>query len=158
MNFLKISGGVNTMAGKRSEKIKAPSNGGRKPKKTKKTKKIKKTKKTKKTKSNNMTCKKFCRKVFIPEKERVEKKFSKYYEPIAVLRKKKDKFDNEFADILEDEYLKSCNDVYCQKKCKNKEKWVKSFTQKRKEKLEKQGAISGCRDLIKEFPDYYENI
>ena len=158
MNFLKNSGGVNTMAGKRSEKIKAPSNGGRKPKKTNKTKKIKKIKKIKKTKSNNMTCKKFCRKVFIPEKERVEKKFSKYYEPIAVLRKKKDKFDNEFADILEDEYLKSCNDVYCQKKCKNKEKWVKSFTQKRKEKLEKQGAISGCRDLIKEFPDYYENI
>jgi hypothetical protein len=149
MNFFKNLGAK--VLGEKSEQLKSPSQGKRKTKKSKKSKRKMKG-------NNNKTCKKFCKNVFLPEKERVEKKFSKYYEPIAVLRKKKDKFDNEFADILEDEYLKSCNDVYCQKKCKNKKKWVKSFTQKRKTKLEKQGAMSGCRDLIKEFPDYYENI
>ena len=55
-------------------------------------------------------------------------------------------------------YLKSCDDIYCQKKCKNKKSWVKSFNDKRKTKLMKQGAISGCRDLIEEYPDYYKNI
>jgi len=45
------------------------------------------------------------------------------------------------------------------KTCKNsKNKWLKSFTKKRREKLIQQGAISGCRDLIKEFPTYYKNI
>ena len=34
--------------------------------------------------------------------------------------------------------------------------WNK-FTKKRKENLIQQGAISGCRDLIKEFPKYYKN-
>jgi hypothetical protein len=132
-----------------------------KKKKTKKTKIIKK-KKSNKTKiikkSQNKTCKKFCKKVFLPEKERVEKKISKYYEPIEVLRKKEDKFDRKLADILEDAYLKSCNDIYCQTKCKNKKSWINSINEKRKANLMKQGAISGCRDLIEEFPDYYKDI
>ena len=132
----------------------------RKNKTSKKRKKNNKNKASKKRKKNNKikTCKKFCRKVFLPERERVEKKFSKYYEPIEVLRKKEAKFDRELADILEDMYLKGCNDIYCQKKCKNKKKWVKSISKERKKKLEKQGAMSGCRDLIQEFPDYYKNI
>ena len=123
-------------------------------------KKSKNIKQTRKQKKNNKikTCKKFCREVFLPERERVEKKFSKYYEPIEVLRKKKDNFDRELADTLENMYLKSCNDIYCQRKCKNKKKWVKSISKERKKKLEKQGAMSGCRDLIQEFPDYYKNI
>ena len=55
--------------------------------------------------------------------------------------------------------VKGCNDIYCRKSCKNsKNKWLKSFTKKRKETLIQQGAISGCRDLIKEFPEYYKNI
>ena len=127
--------------------------------KSKKTRRQKTNKKIRRQKTNkNKTCKKFCRKFFLPEKERVEKKFSKYYEPIEVLRKKKDSFDRELADILEDAYLKSCNDIYCQRKCNNKKKWVKSILKDRKKKLKKQGAMSGCRDLIQEFPDYYKNI
>lgn len=111
--------------------------------------------------SKNKTCKKFCKKVFLPERERVEIEFSnKYnkknkYQPIKVLRKT----NKSLAKLLESAYLKGCNDTYCQKSCKNsKNKWLKSFTKKRKETLIQQGAISGCRDLIKEFPEYYKNI
>ena len=107
------------------------------------------------SKSKNKTCKKFCKEVFLPERERVEIKFSKKYQPIKVLRKTNRK---EFANTLETMYLKGCNDIYCKKTCKNKKSWLKSFTKKRKENLIQQGAISGCRDLIKEFPEYYENI
>ena len=121
-------------------------------------KKYYKTKRKQREFNKNKTCKKFCRKVFLPEKERVEQKFSKYYEPIEVMRNKDDEFEKETADILEKAYLDSCNDIYCQKKCKNKQKWVKSISKERKERLEKQGAMSGCRDLIQEFPDYYENV
>ena len=56
-------------------------------------------------------------------------------------------------------YLTLCDNIYCKKSCKNsKNKWLKSFTKKRKENLMKQGAISGCRDLIKEYPKNYKNI
>ena len=116
---------------------------------------------TKMMNSKNKTCKKFCKKVFLPERERVEIVFSnKYnkknkYKPIKVLRKT----NKSLAKLLESAYLKNCNDTYCQKSCKNsKNKWLKSFTKKRKETLIQQGAISGCRDLIKEFPEYYKNI
>ena len=109
----------------------------------------------------NKTCKKFCKKIFLPERERVEIEFSnKYnkknkYQPIKVLRKT----NKSLAKLLENMYLKGCNDIYCQKSCKNsKNKWLKSFTKKRKEKLIQQGAISGCRDLTKELPGYYKNI
>jgi hypothetical protein len=34
---------------------------------------------------------------------------------------------------------------------------VKIIYKKRKKNLIQQGAISGCRDLIKEFPEYYKN-
>ena len=111
--------------------------------------------------SKNKTCKKFCKKVFLPERERVEIEFSnKYnkknkYQPIKVLRKT----NKSLAKLIENMYLKGCNDIYCQKSCQNsKNKWLKSFTKKRKETLIQQGAISGCRDLIKEFPEYYKNI
>lgn len=111
--------------------------------------------KTRIKKPKNKTCKQFCRKVFLPERERVEKQFSKSYDTIAELRKKK---DHVLANILEKMYLKSCDDIYCQKKCKNKKSWIKSIDEKRKNKLIKQGATSGCRDLIEEYPDYYRNI
>ena len=113
--------------------------------------------------SENEYCKKnFCKDVFLPEKERVEMKASKYYEPIEVLRKKNDDFERETADILEKGYLESCYQIYCDKECKNSpgktKTWLKSFSKERKQKLIDQGAISGCRDLIKEHPDSYENI
>jgi predicted ribonuclease toxin of YeeF-YezG toxin-antitoxin module len=122
---------------------------------------ISKTNSTRKiTNPKNKTCKKFCKDGFLPERERVEIEFSnKYnkknkYHPIKVLRKT----NKSLAKLLESSYLKNCNDMYCQTKCKNsKNKWLKSFTKKRKETLIQQGAISGCRDLIKEFPEYYKN-
>ena len=113
------------------------------------------------TNSKNKTCKNFCKEIFLPERERVEIEFSnKYnkknkYQSIKVLSKT----NKSLAKLLENMYLKGCNDIYCQKSCKNsKNKWLKSFTKKRKETLIQQGAISGCRDLIKEFPEYYKNI
>ena len=115
----------------------------------------------KKAKSKNKTCKNFWKKVFLPERERVEIQFSnKYnkvnrYKPIKVLRKT----NKSLANLIENMYLKTCNDIYCQKSCKTtKNKWLKSFTKNRKEKLIQQGAISGCIDLIKKFPKHYKNI
>jgi len=112
-------------------------------------------------KPKNKTCKKFCKEVFLPERERVEIEFSKKnkkfkYKTIELLRKTNKK---SLANLLENGFLKVCDDIYCQKDCKgSKNKWLKSFTKKRKENLIQQGAISGCRDLIKEFPEYYKNI
>jgi len=109
----------------------------------------------------NKTCRKFCKNVFLPERERVEIAFSnKYikknkYKGIKIIRKT----NKSLAKVLENGFLKTCDDIYCQKSCKNsKNKWLKSFTKKRKEKLIQQGAISGCRDLMKEFPSVYSNI
>jgi hypothetical protein len=113
-------------------------------------------------KPKNKTCKKFCKEVFLPERERVELEFSKKlnkkykYKTIKQLRKTNKK---SLANLLENAFLKNCDDIYCQKGCKGrKNKWLKSFTKKRKEHLIQQGAISGCRDLIKEIPEYYKNI
>jgi hypothetical protein len=114
-------------------------------------------------KPKNKTCKTFCKEVFLPERERVEIEFSKnlnkkyQYTPIKLLRKANK--NSSLANLLENAFLKNCDDIYCQNDCKGtKNKWLKSFTKKRKENLIQQGAISGCRDLIKEFPDYYKNI
>lgn len=111
----------------------------------------------------NKTCKKFCKQVYLPERERVEIEYSNKlnkkfkYKSIKDLRKI-DK-NSSLAKMLENMYLTGCNDMYCQKSCKNsKNKWLKSFTKKRKETLIQQGAISGCRDLMKEYPEYYKNI
>ena len=99
-------------------------------------------------KTKNKTCKMFCKKVYLPERERVELDYTKrnkikYHPP---------------TKLIKDMYLKGCNDIYCQKKCLgSKNKWLKSFTKKRKDKLIQQGAISGCRDLMKEFPQDYKN-
>ena len=118
---------------------------------------------SKKMNTKNKTCKKFCKKVFLPEREKVDLEFSiEYnkkakhkYQPIQVQRKT----NKPFAKYLEKSFIEGCNDIYCQKSCKTtKNKWLKSFTKKRKEKLMKQGAISGCIDAIKEFPKYYKNI
>ena len=113
-------------------------------------------------KPKNKTCKKFCKEVFLPEREKVEIEFSKKldkkfkYKTIKRLRKTN---KHSLANLLENSFLKDCDDIYCQKNCKgSKNKWLKSFTKKRKENLIKKGAISGCRDLIKEFPEYYKNI
>ncbi len=101
----------------------------------------------------NKTCKKFCTKVFLPVREEVEVEYVKrnnlkIREPSESVKK-----------FVKKAYLQVCNDIYCQPKCKTrKNTWLKSFTKARKEKLIQQGAISGCRDLIKEFPDYYKNI
>jgi actin-related protein len=114
-------------------------------------------------KPKNKTCKTFFKEVFLPERERVEIEFSKKklnkkfkYKTIKHLRKTNKR---SLANLLEKSYLKLCQDIYCQKKCKGrKNRWLKSFTKKRKENLIKKGAISGCRDLIKEFPEDYKNI
>ena len=104
---------------------------------------------TQRKQRKNKTCKNFCEKVFLPERERVEMDFSKRNKRKYI---KSSKFVKEM-------FLNGCNDIYCQQKCKSsKSKWLKSFTKKRKDKLIQQGAISGCRDLHKEFPEYYQNI
>ena len=94
---------------------------------------------SKRINSKNKTCKRFCKKVFLPERERVEIEFSNKhnkknkYQPIEVLRKT----NKSLANLLENAYLKTCDDIYCQKSCKNsKNKWLKSFTKKRKENEE----------------------
>jgi hypothetical protein len=103
----------------------------------------------------NKTCKNFCKNVFIPEKERVAIAFSNKYKPLKVLRKT----NKPLAKMVQNMFLKNCNDIYCQKSCKNnKNKWLKSFTKKRKENLIQKGAISGCIDLIQKFPKQYKNI
>lgn len=124
-------------------------------------KKIKSKRKLPKNKT--CKCKKFCKEVFLPERERVEIRFSKKlnnkfkYKTIKRLRKTNK--HSSLANLLEKSFLKDCHDIYCQKNSKGrKNKWLKSFTKKRKENLIKKGAISGCRDLIKEFPEYYKNI
>ena len=100
--------------------------------------------------------------MFLPERERVEMEFSKRYrkfkyKPIKLLRKTNKK--SSLANLLESAFLKGCDDIYCQKDCKGStNKWMKSFTKKRKEKLINQGATSGCRDLITEFPEYYKTV
>jgi hypothetical protein len=117
-----------------------------------------------KSKSKNKTCKKFCKEVFLPERERVELEFSKKkynkkfrYKPIKLLRKTNK--NSSLANLLENAFLKDCDNIYCQNHCKgSKNKWSKSFTKKRREHLIQQGAKSGCRDLIKEFPEDYKNI
>ncbi len=103
----------------------------------------------KKFTSKNKTCKNFCKKVFLPERERIEMEYT---------RKNKMKYTTP-TKLVKQLYLKSCSDIYCQKKCQgSKRKWLKSFTKKRKDKLIQQGAISGCRDLHKEQPEYYKNV
>jgi hypothetical protein len=115
-----------------------------------------------KRQGKSKTCKQFCKDVIIPERERVQIEFDKKnntkvkYRPIKMLRKMK---KIELANTIETMYLKNCNEIYCQKSCNgNKQKWVKSFTKKRKDTLIQQGALSGCRDLQKEFPKVYKNV
>jgi hypothetical protein len=69
------------------------------------------------------------------------------------------KTNKSLAKLLKNAFMINCDDIYCQKTCKSsKKKWLKSFTKKRRERLTEQGAASGCRDLTKEFPEYYKNI
>lgn len=100
----------------------------------------------------NKTCKHFCEKIFLPERENIEIMFNKK------MNRKMSTPTKSFARTLKKIYIKSCDDIYCQKKCKNNKKWLTTFTKKRKNKLTKQGAKSGCRDLIKEYPGYYKNL
>ena len=106
------------------------------------------------------TCKHFCEKVHLPEREKIEIEFAKKkkmkYVPIEQLRKTGKKKDKELASLLKKIYINSCNTIFCQKKCKGKQ-WLNTYSKKRKDRLIEQGAISGCRDLKKEFPEYYRN-
>ena len=96
------------------------------------------------------TCKKFCKNVYLPERERVEMEYVKRNNIKNYLGATKS---------VKNFFLKGCHDIYCQPKCKNtKNKWLKSFTKTRRDKLIQQGAISGCRNLIKEQPGVYKNI
>ncbi len=107
-----------------------------------------KTKKNHKKTVTSKTCKRFCKKVFLPARESVEMEFAKrnkikYFNPSKLVKKM---------------YLQACDNIYCQKKCQGNKLWLKSFTKKRKDKLIQQGAMSGCRDVQKEFPDYYKAV
>ena len=113
-------------------------------------------------KPKNKTCKKFCKEDFLPEREKVEiefsKKLDKKFKYKTIKRLRKTNKHSSLANLLDISFLKDCDNIYCQKKCKGrKNRWLKSFTKKRKENLIKKGAISGCRDLIKEFPEDYKN-
>ncbi len=100
--------------------------------------------------TKNKTCKKFCKNVFLPIREEIEMEYAKKNKITKYLGATKS---------VKKMYLQSCHDIYCQPKCKGiNRKWLKSFTKKRKDKLIQQGAISGCRNLHKEFPEYYKNI
>jgi hypothetical protein len=76
------------------------------------------------------TCKNFCEKLFLPERERVEIQASKNskvkYIPINVLRKT----NKSLARRLK-KCIKTCDDIYLQKKCTGKSRWNKSFTKKK---------------------------
>ncbi len=101
-------------------------------------------------KSKDKTCKRFCTKVYLPERERVEMEFSDRNKRAYITPSK----------LVKKLYLEGCHGIYCQQpKCPgNKKRWLKSFSKKRKTRLMDQGAISGCRDLHKEFPEDYKNI
>jgi len=91
----------------------------------------------------------FCKKVFLPEKERLFEED----------KKKNPKLKNHstkrvFSEFVENFLLKGCEEIYCRPRCK----WLKSYTEKRKKRLKAQGAISGCRDLMKEYPKTYKNL
>ena len=101
-------------------------------------------------------CTKFCKTVFLKERERVETVVAKEkgltYVPVD---KKKDK---ELGRILKRSYVEACEKIYCNKGCDGAKKdFVKTVEKDkpRKERLQKNGAISACRDLAKEFPKHY---
>jgi len=106
------------------------------------------------------SCKDFCEKDFLVERENVEELFSNEQKPSMkyVRIKELRKTNKQLAKVLKNMYLSSCNQIYCQNKCTTNKKWLKSFTKKRKTDLIKRGAKSGCRDLMKEFPKYYKNV
>ena len=111
---------------------------------------------TNKNKNKTLKCKQFCKKIFLPEKERAEIKYAKKkgieYIPLA-------KEEKEMAKVLKNWYLASCDGIYCQKKCNpEKKQWAKTISQKRKQRLISKGALSGCIDVIKEYPGYNGDI
>lgn len=68
---------------------------------------------SRKRKSNNKnltskrkTCKNFCKKVFLPERERVEMEYARKNKMNYITPKK----------IVKELYLKNCSDIYCKKK------------------------------------------
>lgn len=116
------------------------------------------------------TCDSFCKKVFLPERERVEREFSK-----RLQKKSKKQIPYTSSKLIKDFYVFGCKNIYCQDKCppvarsKNgmflktakkslKTLWKRSYTKKRKERLMKLGAKSGCRDLMEEYPNDYKNL
>jgi hypothetical protein len=88
--------------------------------------------------------KQFCETVFLPKRDKMEGDY---------LKKLKKTNPSHYKSI-KNLYLKNCSDIFCQPKCKDKSKWLKSFSKKRIDALMKQGAMSGCRDLPKEFKEY----
>ena len=103
--------------------------------------------------NKNKSCKKFCVKTFIPERERVENEFDKRNPSTKYRYSNVKRTNKSLAKIMKRNFITTCENIYCQKKCKNtKNRFLTSFSKKRKQKLLSQGAISGCRNLIKEFP------
>ena len=116
--------------------------------------------KSKTNKKKSKTCKSFCKNVFVPERERVEYEFDKKnHNGKNIGYRHIQRTNKPLAKTIKKLFFILCDHIYCQKKCNNtKSTFLKSFKQKRKDKLIEQGAVSGCRDLIKEFPSDYKNI
>lgn len=102
-------------------------------------------------------CTTFCKTTFLKERERVETAFAEEhgmsYVPV-------DKMKSTFGKNLKAMYVNSCKTIYCNKGCNGTNKDFINSVEKnkqRKENLQKQGAISACRDLVKEFPKYYKS-
>jgi len=96
-------------------------------------------------------CNAYCVKQFLPERNRVEREWAK---------KTGVKYSRPSSDIV-NAYVTTCESIYCRKKqCADPQKplWAPTIKEKRKMELIAKGAVSGCRDLVKEFgAAYYKN-
>jgi hypothetical protein len=112
--------------------------------------------------SDRKKCEKFCKTTFLKERERVESVVAKEngvrYVPVARLEKQ----NKPLAKTLKGAYVSSCKQIYCNKGCaagKGRKDFVASIEKdkpRKERRLQKQGAVSGCRDLAREFPKYYD--
>jgi hypothetical protein len=108
-------------------------------------------KREKERESKGSKCDQYCSNVFLPERERVEVLFTRKaglppYVPV-------DKMSNKvLGSMMKDAYIKTCNGIYCSPKCG----FVETIDSSRRKNLTRRGALSACRDLVREFPGYYD--
>ena len=89
----------------------------------------------------------FCEKIFLPARVAVEEQIAKdqgtKYAPSKELQK-----------ILTRAYLDNCKEIYCRPSCG----WAKTVKEERQHRLQRQGAQSACRDLLKDYPKGYKIV